>query len=333
MSETEILLSFIIPVYNVESYLKECINSILQYMTDECEIILVNDGSTDKSRDICEQYSDNDFRIKTVNKDNGGLSSARNVGMSVAKGKYITFVDSDDKIYPDSLIDILNWIKESKTDLCFLSAYKYFQDGKLIDLGESIVKSELILQNKEKAIHYLASRPKYPGSAWAKLYRRDFLNKNNLHFPYDRRFSEDLGFIRDCILCAENFDFLDIPYYQYRCKRQGSITNSVTSKNFNDLLIFVEESIEMLTVNNMPKDSISKSALGFVAYEYTILLYLYNLLSVKEKNDAFIKLKDYKWTLKYAVNKKSKFVYFICSLCGIKFTAYLMKQYRRATEA
>ena len=131
--------SIIVPVYNSENYLKKCLDSLLNQSYTDFEVILINDGSTDKSRDICEQYSDNDFRIKTVNKDNGGLSSARNVGMSVAKGKYITFVDSDDKIYPNSLIDILNWIKESKTDLCFLSAYKYFQDGKLIGVLTHVI--------------------------------------------------------------------------------------------------------------------------------------------------------------------------------------------------
>ena len=333
MCDTNILLSFIIPIYNVEKYLIECVESILKYMTDECEIILVNDGSTDTSGVLCKQYSVKDFRIKTINKENGGLSSARNLGLSIAKGKYVTFVDSDDKIYPDSVITILNWIKSSDTDLCFLSAYKYYQDGSLVDLGENIVKSELVSQSKEKAIQHIASRPKYPGSAWAKLYKRDFLNKNGLHFPYDRRFSEDLGFIRDCILSANTFDFLAVPYYQYRCKRQGSITNSITSKNFYDLMIFITESVNKLTLNYMPKDTISEYVLSFVAYEYSILLYLYNLIPREDKRNAMIRLKEYKWTLKYSLNKKGKVIYYICKFCGLRFASYIMNQYRKATES
>ena len=89
----EILLSIIIPVYNVEKYLNECVDSVLMQLTEECEIILVDDGSTDSSGDICQWYALNNSQVRVVRKDNGGLSSARNSGMKIAKGKYISFVD------------------------------------------------------------------------------------------------------------------------------------------------------------------------------------------------------------------------------------------------
>ena len=330
--ENNILLSFVIPIYNVEAYLKECIESILLYITDECELILVDDGSTDSSGIICEQYSNSYSRIKIIRKENGGLSSARNAGMSVAKGKYITFVDSDDKVYSSTIKDILQWIKTENSDMCFLSAVKLSPDGTQKDLGEGLVRHELLSCKKEDAVLHLASRPKYPGSAWAKLYRREFLNDNKLHFPYDRRYSEDLGFIRDCILCANNFDFLNVPYYQYRCNRQGSITNEITTKNFNDLLLFIIESAEKLTENRKANYSINRITMSFVAYEYSVLLYLYNFLPKKDKKSSLIKLKDYKWTLKYALNTKCKIISFICSVFGIKITSFIMKQYRKATE-
>ena len=205
----EILLSIIIPVYNVEKYLNECVDSVLMQLTEECEIILVDDGSTDSSGDICQWYALNNSQVRVVRKDNGGLSSARNSGMKIAKGKYISFVDSDDVIFSGSIAEILNWIKSKGTDMCFMRAVKFYPDGTQIDLGEQIVRSELESKSKEDAVKYLASRPKYPGSAWAKLYRREFLMEYDLHFPYDRRYSEDLGFIRDCILNAHDFDALE----------------------------------------------------------------------------------------------------------------------------
>lgn len=329
---TDVLLSIIIPVYNVEAYLSECVDSILHQATGECEIILVDDGSTDLSGELCRQYAENNISVKVFQKNNGGLSSARNAGMSVAVGKYITFIDSDDKIFPCSIEEILSWIKSEDADMCFLRAFKFYPDGTKKDLGEGIVKSQLYSQNRVDSIRHLASRAKYPGSAWAKLYKRDFLLNNNLYFPFDRRYSEDLGFIRDCILCARSFDALDIPYYLYRQNRQGSITNNVTSKNFNDLLRFIIESSEKLTNNKSANDSICESVMSFVAYEYSVLLYLYNFISKKEKKSALTELKKYKWTLKYSGNKKTALIQLVCCFFGIRFTSFLIKLYRKFVE-
>ncbi len=328
----EILLSFILPVYNVEKYLRECIESILQQITDECEIILVNDGSTDSSGDICKQFAERDMRVHVVNKENGGLSSARNAGIEVAEGEYVTFVDSDDKVFLNSISDILTWIKSEKTDLCFLKAVKLYPDGSQKDLGEEIDSSQLRYKSRKEAIQYLASRSKYPGSAWAKLYRREFLISNNLHFPYDRRYSEDLGYMRDCILCARSFDALDIPFYKYRQNRQGSITNKVTSKNFYDLLKFIIESVNKLTVHKKAKNFTSKSVMAFVAYEYSVLLYLYQFLSKKDKNEALKRMKEYDWVLKYAGSKKIKIISYFCSIFGLRLTSLILLQYRKKVE-
>lgn len=327
----QILLSFILPIYNVEQYLEECVDSILTHMTDDCEIILVDDGTKDSSGKICDRYAENDSRIRVIHKENGGLSSARNAGLAVARGTYVSFVDSDDKIYSDSVLKILEWIRNGGTDMCFLEAEKFFPDGTRYNLGECIAGDQLRSRSRKEAIAYLASRPKYPGSAWAKLYRREFLLENDLHFPFDRRYSEDLGFIRDCILAARDFDALNIPFYQYRKNRQGSITSNITSKNFNDLLLFVSESDEKLDVRKT-NDPVAQAIMSFVAYEYAILLYLYHSLPQADKKEVRAKLKTYSWTLKYARTKKGKIISLVCRLFGIRFTAFLLKQYRRTVE-
>lgn len=330
--KNNILLSFVLPIYNVEAYLQECVESILQQMTEECEIILVDDGSPDNCPQICDEFAKEDQRVIVVHKENGGLSSARNAGLSVAKGEYITFVDSDDKIHSDSVVKILEWIKAGGTDMCFLKAEKAHPNGTRTDLGECIVREQLHMRSREEAIVHLASRPKYPGSAWGKLFRREFLLKNDLHFPYDRRYSEDLGFIRDCILCADTFDALDVPYYQYRQNRQGSITNKMTSRNFYDLFRFIDESVEKMTTDKKHNDFISKSAMSFVAYEYSVLLYLYNRLPKEDKKAAIDKLKKFSWTLKYAGNKRGKMCFLICKLLGIRCTIFIIKHYKRTVK-
>ncbi len=324
-------LSFIIPVYNVENYLEECVESILCQVDERCEIILVDDGSPDNCPQICDEFAGKDSRVKVIHKENGGLSSARNAGMLAASGKYVTFVDSDDLIYSDSIPMIIEWIKNEDADICFLQAEKIYPDGTLQDLGECIESKPLRGHSAEEAVSYLASRPKYPGSAWSKLYKRDFLNEFDLHFPYDRRYSEDLGFIRDCILNARKFDALEIPFYKYRQGRKGSITNHITLKNFNDLFLFIEESVGKLYAQQ-GNDSVSKSVMSFVAYEYSVLLYLYFQIPKEERKSILPKLKKYSWVLEYAKTKKIRIIYFMCRLFDVRFAAFAMKQYKKVAE-
>lgn len=325
-------LSVIIPIYKTEEFLTECVDSILDKADEDVEVVLVDDGSPDGCPGICDRYAEKDTRVRVVHKENGGLSSARNAGLAVAKGRYITFVDSDDQIFPDSLPEILTWIRTAGADMCFLRAFKLFADGTMRDLGENIDGSQLRAKSREEAIRHLASRSKYPGSAWAKVFRRDFLIENDLHFPYDRRYSEDLGFIRDCVLRAESFDALDVPYYQYRQGRTGSITQQIKAKNFNDLLQFITESAEKLTENRKAKDPVNGLIMSFVAYEYSILLYGYTRIPKEDKKAALAAMKPYAWTLRYAVTKKGRLVFLACRLLGVRFAAFLMKQYRRAVE-
>ena len=325
-------LSVIIPIYKTEEFLTECVDSILDKADEDVEVVLVDDGSPDGCPGICDHYAEKDTRVRVVHKENGGLSSARNAGLAVAKGRYVTFVDSDDQIFPDSLPEILTWIRTAGADMCFLRAFKLFADGTMRDLGENIDGSQLRAKSREEAIRHLASRSKYPGSAWAKVFRRDFLIENDLHFPYDRRYSEDLGFIRDCVLHAESFDALDVPYYQYRQGRTGSITQQIKAKNFNDLLQFITESAEKLTENRKAKDPVNGLIMSFVAYEYSILLYGYTRIPKEDKKAALAAMKPYAWTLRYAVTKKGRLVFLACRLLGVRFAAFLMKQYRRAVE-
>lgn len=322
------MISFIIPVYNVKEYINECVDSILNQITSSCEIILIDDGSTDGSGYICDEYAIKDFRVIVIHQENRGLASARNTGLEHANGDYIAFVDSDDYIADNCIDPILKWISRGGTDICFMKAIKVFPNGKQ-QLLDDEMDSHCLKENKENTIRYLSKRSKYPGSPCTKLIKRSLIENNNFRFPDDRRISEDLGFVLRCILNAESYDTLLIDYYYYRQARSGSITNNVTYKSFLGLKAFIEESISILTENKKTKGNIEKYAMSFIAYEFSIMIWQYKLIETKNKEEAMRFLKKYKWVLKYSASNKTRFIKMVCDFFGMTLCAELLDFYMK----
>ena len=323
----ERIISFIIPVYNVENYIKECVDSILNQIDSRMEMILVDDGSKDNSGLICDEFAKHFSNIRVVHQNNAGHSSARNLGLSLATGKYVAFVDSDDRIAKKSIQKILSRIMIEDFDVCFMQISKLYSDGTLEDMGEYLQKDWLQNKTREEVIAYLASRPKFSGSACSKIYRKEFLVKNDLHFPEDGLIGEDLVFVRDVLLHAEKFDLLDFSYYEYRQSREGSVTNEVNLKHFQALVRFVEQSCSIFTQNQISTNDTHKNAMSFVSYEYMIALWQCNFLKKEEKFVAYQWLKQYAWVLNYAQNIKSKMVHIFIKRFGVRFTAKLLGLY------
>lgn len=219
------LVSVIVPVYNVEKYLEQCVNSILNQSYKLIEIILVNDGSKDSSGELCEILAKRDDRILVVHKDNEGLGLARNTGLKYVKGKYVTFIDSDDYADPDLIENLYNAIKENNADAC-IGGYKRVNDD-----GEVIYKEtyEKKIYEKEECARellprMLGSSPEKSDSirmsVWNVLYSMDIIRENNLDFPSERDYiSEDIIF--------------DIKYYRY-CMRCVVINNSSYTYRVNN---------------------------------------------------------------------------------------------------
>ncbi|MBS4829866.1 MAG: glycosyltransferase family 2 protein [Firmicutes bacterium] len=321
-------ISFIIPVYNVEKYLNECVDSILSQFTDECEIILVDDGSIDRSGIICDEYANRNPKIKVVHQKNSGLANARNTGLSKAEGEFVAFIDSDDYIADGCMNQILKWIDKGGADICFMSAVKIFPDGSKERLDDEL-ETEKLKRDKQLSVQYLSERSKYPGSPCTKLFRRALIEKNNLRFPEDGRVSEDLGFVLQCILKAESYDTLSMEYYFYRQGREGSITNTVTYKSFLGLQAFLSESVELLTEKSEPKGVIEKYAMAFVAYEYSIMLWQYGYIPLEYKKKAKKCLNQYRWVISYGKTKKIKMVRIALTCLGIENTSKLLGKYMK----
>ena len=210
------LYSIIIPIYKVEKYLRKCIDSVVSQTYTNIEIILVNDGSPDGCYDICKEYEKIDKRIKVVDKENGGLSSARNAGLDIATGDYVYFLDSDDYINV-SLIEIIN-NKIKDNDLLIFNNYEVNEDGKILKKSNiSIGKQEL---SCEKDIfnyilkNYLEVKSCY--QVWNKVFTTKIIKENNLRFEDNTTvFSEDVCFILYYLLHSHRIIAIEDVLYYY----------------------------------------------------------------------------------------------------------------------
>lgn len=323
------LLSFILPVYKVEAYLPQCLDSILSQTTEECEVILVDDGSPDNSGIICDEYAQKYKNVKVTHIPNGGNSAARNLGVDMAEGTYVCFVDSDDYIDSQAVPKILDWIHAESADVCFLQATKVFPDGTLVPLGEGMTREGLRGKTREEALAFMATCPKYPGGPWAKLIRRQLLLDHNIRFPSDRRLCEDLFYTLDIYMAAEYFDALDFPYYYYRQNVAGSITSTISPRYYFDKARFVTYVADMYSTDRKPKNSVGESALSFAAYEYAILIWHLLCMTGADWDRAWNFLRDYRWILKYGKSRKTRLIHLLVGVIGLKSTARVLDVYMK----
>lgn len=172
----EELISIIIPVYNVEQYLEKCIDSLISQTYNNIEILLIDDGSTDNSPKICDEYSKKDSRVRVIHKANGGAASARNVGVAESKGSIIAFVDSDDYVDPDTYFKSYALMKETQSDIVIYGRYVEYGNIQII---KADAKQDII-DNKE-AIIRLNSDSSFDMAVWDKIYRKEVIE--NIKFP------------------------------------------------------------------------------------------------------------------------------------------------------
>lgn len=217
-------VSIIVPVYNVEKYVKKCIKSLMNQTLKEIEIIVVDDGSTDNSISIIEKVAKDDERIKIFHKENGGLSDARNYGLKKAKGKYIAFLDSDDYVKSDLYQKMYEKAKKEKSDMVecnFFWAYPKDDSNNSLkkDIGEKY-SNQIEMMEKARVV------------AWNKLYKKEIIDNVGAIFPKGLRY-EDIEFFYKLIPYIENVSFVKQPMIYY-VQRKESIANTQNEKT-NDI--------------------------------------------------------------------------------------------------
>ena len=231
-------ISVIVPVYNVEKSLEKCLDSLINQTLKELEIICINDGSTDSSVDILNQYAKKDARIKIIDQPNLGVSAARNAGMRIASGKYIGFVDSDDWIDVDYFGRLYNAAEKHGADIACCSILRAYSGGKL--KTKLKIKEEAIYTNAAEKFKKLEIPRKC--YVYNKIYLREKLQQLNLNFKEGVYF-EDIGFTIRALYHMQTVATVPGPTYYYRVNTQ-SITRQMTDRKQQDLLAAREDFLE-----------------------------------------------------------------------------------------
>lgn len=321
MDRNKFLLSIIIPIYNAEKYISKCVESIIGQTNDEIEIILINDGSIDKTEAICKSYKEKCKNIIYIYQDNQGVSVARNNGIKHARGKYISFIDIDDEVKDNFIETIIKEIDKEDIEL-FMWGIEYQWINKNL-----IIKMETDkYDTKEYSIDDFATEISrylnryYFNFVWNKLYKRDVIIKNDIKF--DKRFqrSEDLLFNLEYIKYIKDVKVLEDILYIHKNTNKESITQAYDSNQYeNEKVIYVKmkETIEKLKCNN--DYNVKNVDKYFINMSFSILSNLINRdygLSYGEKRQAVIKImKDNELKVILQKNRDSrklnKVLYFI----------------------
>lgn len=309
--------SVVVPVYNVEKYLKECVDSILSQTFTDFELILVNDGSKDSSPAICDEYAEKDSRVKVIHKENGGQSTARNRGIEEATGEFAVFLDSDDLICDNNFFqDVKNEI-EDNTDIVVFRYCKYYGD-RTDECGISL--AGLNSDNKAEFLRDLVKRDAFFCSCWSKCTRMSILKENNIVF--DTSLScEDMDWYYNVVSKADNFKVIDKPYVYYR-QRENSVTSSFKKKSITDYIYTINKwSEEFQKIEDEGEKAVMLSSLAKL---YCNLLISYSR-HTKELKDCKKEIFGFKWLLAYDLNPRTKIISKFSKFFGLGFTCTLLK--------
>ena len=308
--------SVIIPVYNVEKYLKECVDSILCQTFTNYELILVNDGSKDYSGAICDEYAKQDPRIQVIHKGNGGLSSARNAGTKIAQGEYIVYIDSDDYVMRDDFLQLL-FEKSNGADLVLYKHQKYIDDKKELQpcvYSYANIKDE---QDFIEKIETLVVDDAYYGMAWIKAIKRALLFEHNIAFE-EGLLGEDMEWYYHVVTTAKTMSVIDEPCIAYR-QRAGSITSRFRMKNLTDF-IYILKKWSKFIAEEIKDERLQRALFGSMAKYYVSLLITYNRVREKEKKQYKKEIKELVWLLQYSKSKRPKLVGKFYSCFGFALT-------------
>lgn len=296
-----IKISVIIPVYNVEKYLYDCLYSVVNQTHKNLEIIIVNDGSTDNSQQIIDEFARKDNRIKAFVKKNRGLSSARNYGLTQATGDYIAFVDSDDFIE----LDMYESMITSADDIDIYMCGHYLYDN--IELINGTYHYDVRSFTKTEAVRELCKNTVIESHAWDKLFKKELFDK--IKFPEGRNY-EDIFIMHKLFLKANTFLHINSPKYYYR-QREGSIIKTKSEKNYHDFFdALIDRYNTFLQLNDIES---AKYVLSYLVSSYIhasqyvknkVLKYVKKFI-IKQNLDFFTSLSKTK-QIQWTINKKFK---------------------------
>lgn len=318
-------LSVIIPVYKVEDYLVRCVESVLTQDYRNIEVILVDDGSPDRCPEICDELSKKDERIKVIHKQNGGLSSARNAGISSARGKYIAFLDSDDQWASGKLNEVMHSVKQADSDILILNSINLYDDGTLMKTEcPPYIKPGVTIYPINEIYEHLIKNGNLQEQAGTHIVKRDFILKNSLYFE-EGLLGEDTEWMLRALRLVQIVAVSDIYLQIYTSGRPGAITRTTTTKNVQHLIDIINKSIAFY--NQHPNSSLRKYELAHCSYLWSTALGLFSYVAQEDKHLIKSYLKKIRKQLDIYSHPKSKLVGLVYKIFGFELTSMLLAEY------
>lgn len=297
------MISIIIPVYNAFSTIEKCVNSIIHQSYQDWELLLINDGSTDDTFRICCEYEAKDNRIHSFNKTNGGVSSARNVGLNNAQGEWITFIDSDDYVKSDYLKNLLSHTNET-IDLVISYAEVHTENN----FRPERYPSKLVTSENFDSI-FIENDMHWHTSPWSKLYRREIIKNNHLCFCEGMHIGEDAMFLYSYILCSRTIYISSDTDYCYFAYNENSLTKRINNlesellsySNIKDIVL------ELISNKNISKSLALNNLYWLIAsYQRRVLNALYHNEILRSERYKVLMNIDWSMYIKYISHNSVK---------------------------
>ena len=326
MLEKGFKFSVIMPVFNVEKYIRKSVDSVLKQTYQNIEVLLVDDGSTDNCPKICDDYAELDSRVRVIHKKNGGLSDARNFGIDAASGDYVVFLDSDDYWSSDTALEkAARKLEMEKSDV-MLFFFKYlFEDenNRITEYNSEFEKIEINMESKKTQLTDLIKNNIYISSAWAKIIKRQLFKDNDLYFVKGV-YSEDIEWSARLMMCAGSFSVLNESFYIY-IQRGTSIAHSLRRKNIVDAKNNVMKALAMA---DSIDEELKEAFMNYISYQYITVLNV-SCVCKDDISDEIRDMKNYTYLLDYHWNPKVKKIYMFNKIFGFSMMMKLLSFYIR----
>lgn len=312
--------SIIIPVYKVEKYLRQCLDSVISQSFRDYELILVDDGSPDRCPDICDEYSRRDKRIKVIHQQNAGLACARNSGIRVSSGEYVLCIDSDDYLSGSDVLKKIAAKADGKTDVVLYGYKKLFEsNGKY---GEENVPNLKVVSKPSEMLMTVLANNSYCGTAWTKAIKLSILHDHNIEFR-PGMISEDIDWYIHLMCYAKTYDSLNEAVVIYR-QRPGSISHDSKLNSLTDNLWILET--WPTRIKELVTDEKTVEALkSVIAYYYGNDMVLFSSYSVKFSAPYKKRFKELAYLLDYAVTPRAMTIRKFYKFLGFDITILLLK--------
>ncbi len=293
-------VSIIIPIYNSEKYLESCLKSVKNQTFKEIEVIMINDGSTDESINICKSFCDKDRRFRLLNKENTGVSDCRNIGIKLAKADYIMFVDADDWLENNAVDVSYNNIKEANADLCQFNYYFAISENNYIQNTHYYKPKEIFEEKEMDILKCTVLSPDFEEkqtnrkigkikACWGKIYLRKMLIENKIEFNTSLKIHEDTLFNLQTFQKSKKIIFIDEFLYYYR-KNESSITNRYCPGKIKENQLVIDKINNVLNEDN----KIVQKAKNYLFFELFCNYIIKDVFNCKNKKKYNIKEKEIK---------------------------------------